>query len=96
MTVEVEALTFVEQQLEAEERAQDTAIETGEFEMSELGLNAQPGAGDRSRVRSRRPQQQRQADDDDAADGADDDEELSAGPQSSTELVAAPPRDRDD
>ena len=92
VTVEVEALTFVEEQLEAEERGtRDTAIETGEFEMSELGIaksepviEAEFEVDDVSAA---------QADEDDAAD---DDEELSADPQSSTELVAAPPRDRDD
>jgi segregation and condensation protein B len=94
VTVEVEALTFVEQQLEAEERerAQDTAIETGEFEMSELGMASKPApiieaefdAEDIGGTQS------------DEDDVADDDEELSAAPQSSTELVAAPPRDRDD
>ena len=91
VTVEVEALSFVEEQLENEARARDASIETGEFERSELGMTAKETTvieaefevEDISSV---------QADEDDAAD---DEEELSAGPQSSTELVAAP-RDRDD
>jgi hypothetical protein len=98
VTVEVEALSFVEEQLEAEARAKDQSlkdqsIETGEFEMAELGLATKPATvieaefevDDISSAQS----------DDDEADAADDEEELSASPQSSPELVAAP-RDRDD
>lgn len=97
VTVEVEALTFVEQQLEAEERAKDTSIETGEFEMSELGLNTKPepvieAEFEVEDLNTRSTQAEADTDEDESAD---DDEELRAGPQSSTELVAAP-RDRDD
>jgi hypothetical protein len=104
-TVEVEALRLVEQHIEvsieSDEPADDdapaiaaqadTSIETGEFEMAELGITSKPApiieaefdADDLDSAIA----------DDDAAD--DDEEELSAGPHSSTELVAAP-RDRDD
>ena len=91
VTVEVEALTFVEEQLEAQERAsRDAAIETGEFEMSELGL-AKPAPV----IEAEFEVEDISAAQTDEDDAADDEEELSAGPQSSTELVAAP-RDRDD
>jgi segregation and condensation protein B len=91
VTVEVEALTFVEQQLESEERARDTSIETGEFEMSELGMTTRPATVIEAEFEVE-DLSGAQTDEDEAAD---DEEELSAGPQSSTELVAAP-RDRDD
>jgi hypothetical protein len=99
VTVEVAALQ-VEQQLQADERAQqekDVAIETGEFEMSELGL-----ANDEPVVETELELDDvsgTQSDDDESeaadSEATDDEEELNAGPQSSTELVAAP-RDRDD
>ena len=90
VTVEVEALRFVEQQLEAQEQAVDAAIETGEFEMSELGI-AQPTPVIEAEFEVE-DIGVTHAEEDEAAD---DEEELSASPQSSTELVAAP-RDRDD
>jgi segregation and condensation protein B len=98
-TVEVEALRLVEERIEASIASDepaiagtaDASIDTGEFEMSELGMTGIPApvieaefeAGDLDNALA----------EDDAAE--DDEEELSAGPQSSTELVAAP-RDRDD
>ena len=109
VTVEVEALRLIEGRIDASiesddpapedapllESQADTSIETGEFEMAELGITkpapvieAEFDADDLDSAI---------ADDDAADDDAtdDDEEELSAGPQSSTELVAAP-RDRDD
>ncbi len=104
-TVEVEALRLIDEHIEvsiesdepavqpapAIEAQADTSIETGEFEMAELGITSKPtpvieaefDADDLDSASA----------DDEAAD--DDEEELSAGPHSSTELVAAP-RDRDD
>jgi segregation and condensation protein B len=92
VTVEVEALTFVEQQLEAEERARDTSIETGEFEMSELGMTSKPAVV----IEAEFEVDELAGTQSDEYEAADDEEERSAGSQSSTELVAAPPRDRDD
>jgi segregation and condensation protein B len=101
VTVEVETLGLVEARIEAsiegDEVAEvapreDAAIETGEFELAELGMSTPPAA---SVIEA-------EFDADDLENGAseedasDDEEELSAGPQSSTELVASPPRDRDD
>lgn len=104
VTVEVEAPTFAEQQLEAEERAGDASIEAGELEMSELGMSEPPAPLIEAEFEVEELSSAQRADDDEVADAdadeaadadADDEEELSAGPQSSTELVAAP-RDRDD
>jgi segregation and condensation protein B len=96
VTVEVETLGLVEARIEAiletdePAVAADQSIETGEFEMAELGMTSPPSvieaefdADDLDNATS----------DDD--EGADDDEELSASPHGSSELVAAP-RDRDD
>jgi segregation and condensation protein B len=102
VTVEVETLVMVEARIEASIEtsfetdetvpAADTSIETGQFEMAELGMSVPPSVSvieaefDVDDLTS-------SGSDDETAD--DDEEELSAGPQSSTELVAAP-RDRDD
>ncbi|MEJ1966544.1 MAG: SMC-Scp complex subunit ScpB [Gammaproteobacteria bacterium] len=98
-TVEVEALTLVEERIDDEIESGDSSvaekpdasIEAGEFEMSELGMTSRPVAVIEAEF---------DADDLDSTspddDAADDDDELSAGPHASTELVAAPPRDRDD
>ena len=86
-TVEVEALQ------------KDASIDTGEFEMAELGLatgepeietefEVEDVSGEVDDVSGAQS-------DEDESEAADDEEELNAGPQSSTELVAAP-RDRDD
>jgi segregation and condensation protein B len=86
-TVEVQALQ------------NDASIDTGEFEMAELGLakgepeietefEVEDVSGEVDDVSSAQS-------DEDESEAADDEEELNAGPQSSTELVAAP-RDRDD
>lgn len=97
VTVEIETLGLVEARieaiLEADEPAApaDTSIETGQFEMAELGVSAGPNL---SVIEA-----EFEADDLDDAEpdegDADDEEELSAGPQSSSELVAAP-RGHDD
>ena len=99
VTVEVEVLRLVEERIEASmesddaeagDEKPDASIETGEFEMSELGMTTRPTPVIEAEF---------DADDLDNSsaedDAADDDEELSAGPQASTELVASP-RDRDD
>jgi segregation and condensation protein B len=98
VTVEVETLGMVEARIEASIEAdevaprEDSAIETGEFELAELGMGTPPAPS----------VLEAEFDADDLENGAseeeasDDEEELSAGPQSSTELVASPPRDRDD
>jgi segregation and condensation protein B len=95
VTVEVETLGLVEARIEASIEADeaapavDSSIETGEFEMAELGMT--PPA---SLIEA-----EFEAEDLDNAvsdeEAADDEEELSAGPHGSSELVAAP-RDRDD
>ncbi len=106
VTVEVETLVMVEARIEAsietsfetdeEPRHVDTSIETGEFEMAELGMSVKPSVSVIEAEFEADDLDSPVADDDDLSDDvADDEEELSAGPQSSTELVAAP-RDRDD
>jgi len=76
--------------------AADAAIETGVFEPAELGMSAPPSISVIEAEFEAEDLDSASSDDDTADDeAADDEEELSAGPQSSTELVAAP-RDRDD
>ena len=103
VTVEVEALSLIEARIEASiesdepaaagaepAKPHDASIETGEFELSELGMTRAPGsvieaefdAGDLDSSAS-------------DEDAADDDEELSASPNAKSGLVAAP-RDQDD
>jgi hypothetical protein len=109
VTVEVETLRFVEERIEATLETDDAdeppvvpkadaSIETGEFEMSELGLTRPPVSIIEAEFEAEDidvSSADSDADSDEDA-AADDEEELSAGPQNSTELVAAPPRDRDD
>jgi segregation and condensation protein B len=106
VTVEVETLVMVEARIEAsietsfetDETAlsTDTSIETGEFEMAELGMSVPLSVSVIEAEFDADDLDSAVADDDTADDEAsDDEEELSAGAQSSTELVAAP-RDRDD
>jgi segregation and condensation protein B len=98
VTVEVETLGLVEARIEAfiepDEVAprEDAAIETGQFELAELGMSPPPPASvleaefDSDDLENAAPDEE----------SSDDEEELSAGPQSSTELVASPPRDNND
>jgi hypothetical protein len=105
VTVEVETLVMVEARIEASIETSfetdeavlstDTSIETGQFEMAELGMSP-PSVSVIEAEFEADDLDNAVADDDSADDEAsDDEEELSAGAQSSTELVAAP-RDRDD
>jgi segregation and condensation protein B len=105
VTVEVETLVMVEARIEASVETSfetdeavlstDTSIETGQFEMAELGMSP-PSVSVIEAEFEADDLDNAVADDDSADDEAsDDEEELSAGAQSSTELVAAP-RDRDD
>jgi len=98
VTVEVETLRLVEARIEASIESDiaapvaDAAIETGEFEMAELGVNV---AAERARL----IEAEFDVSDLEPAglddDTADDEEDSSDGPHASSELVAAS-RDRDD
>ena len=98
VTVEVETLELVEARIEASIESDvvapvaDAAIETGEFEMAELGVNA---AAERARL----IEAEFDVTDLEAAaledDAADDEDDSSDDPHASSGLVAAS-RDRDD
>jgi segregation and condensation protein B len=105
VTVEVETLGLVEARIEATLEsdepmiASDTAIETGQFELAELGVAGKLGAAGNEAhatvIEAEFDIEDLDVTSDDDSSDADDEEELSAAPHSSTGLVASP-RDRDD